>query len=124
MKLFQIEEPDGAPLEADGPGAAVGMHLAEDAAVAVAVGGNAELLARLELGDVRETLLALRGRAEKMLSRPVTHVVLASAKPVDTEGAGLALLRHVSVEEAARLGGGVAALGAAILAEDLAPPAA
>src|SRR5688572_12254820 len=99
------------------------MHLAEDAAVAVAVGGNAELLARLDLGDPRETLLALRGRAEKILSRPVTHVVLAAAKPVDTEGAGLALLRHVSVEEAARLGGGVAALGAAILAEDLAPPA-
>jgi hypothetical protein len=123
VKLFQIEEPDGAPLEVDGPGAAVGIHLAAEAAIAFSVGGNAEILGRAVLGDPLETLLALRGQAEKMLSRPVTHAVIAAEKPVKLEAAGLALLRHVSVEEAARLGGGSAALGAAILAEDLAPPA-
>ncbi len=62
MKLFQIEEPDGSPLEPDGPGMAVGIELspAKGAAVAVAVGGNAELLAgadgatRLALPDLRD----------------------------------------------------------------------
>ena len=76
MKLFQIEEPDGSPLEPDGPGVAVGIELspAKGAAVAVAVGGNAELLtdadgvARAALPDLRDAaalgalLLALRER--------------------------------------------------------------
>src|SRR5258708_234461 len=44
--LFQIEEPDGTPLdEPDGPGAAIGVDLAgARGAVAIAVGGNAEIL--------------------------------------------------------------------------------
>ena len=45
VKLFQIEEPDGAPADPDAPGAAIGIDaggaLAE---VAVAVGGNAIVL--------------------------------------------------------------------------------
>jgi hypothetical protein len=114
VKLFQIEEPDGTPLEAEGPGAAVGMALGDGvAAVAIAVGGNAELLARIPLGDVSETLMQLRGQAEKMLARPVTHAVIASDAAVDPGPAGLVLLRLVP--------GSVGALGAACLAEDLAP---
>ena len=41
MKLFQIEEPDGSPLDAgDGPGAAVGIDIAAGGVgrVAVALG--------------------------------------------------------------------------------------
>jgi hypothetical protein len=114
LKLFQIEEPDGPPMEADGPGAAVGIGLGEGVAtVAIAVGGNAELLAQLPLAEPGETLLALRGRAEKVLARPVTHAVIASDAAVDPAPAGLVLLRLVP----ATLG----ALGAACLAEDLAP---
>ena len=45
VKLFQIEEPDGSPPDPDAPGVAVGIHLGgAHAEVAVAVGGNAELL--------------------------------------------------------------------------------
>src|SRR5260370_8645350 len=95
MKLFQIEEPDGSPLEPEGPGMAVGIELspAKGAAVAVAVGGNAELLAgadgatRLALPDLRDAaalgalMLALRERAEKALARPATHAGGASDAP-------------------------------------------
>ena len=85
MKLFQIEEPDGSPLAGDGPGVAVGIELsaAKGAAVAVAVGGNAEMLsgadgsARLAGAEPAAVLLlALRERAEKALARPVTHAVI------------------------------------------------
>ncbi len=143
MKLFQIEEPDGAPIDSDAPGAAVGIDLAGAVAhVAIAVGGNAEILpdadgnraleaAGAALADV---LLALRARAEKQLARPVTHAVIAC----DADGpkveraagtAGLALLRLVSRREAAALAQGAAAdeasvLGAAVMAEEAAPPAA
>jgi hypothetical protein len=114
LKLFQIEEPDGTPLEAEGPGAAVGIALAEGvASIAIAVGGNAELLARLPLADPAETLRQLRGQAEKMLARPVTHAVIASDAAIDPASAGLVLLRLVPAD--------VGALGAACLAEDLAP---
>jgi hypothetical protein len=114
VKLFQIEEPDGTPLEAEGPGAAVGIVLGEGAAaVAIAIGGNAEFLAQLPLGDLAETLLQLRAQAEKVLARPVTHAVIASDAAVDPASAGLVLLRLVP--------GNVGALGAACLAEDLAP---
>jgi hypothetical protein len=114
LKLFQIEEPDGTPLEADGPGAAVGIALGHGvASVAIAVGGNAELLAQLPIGDPAETLLWLRGQAEKVLARPVTHAVIAADAAVDPAPAGLVLLRLVPAE--------VGALGAACLAEDLAP---
>jgi hypothetical protein len=114
VKLFQIEEPDGSPLEAEGPGTAVGVALGDGiAAVAIAVGGNAELLVKLPLGEPAETLTRLRGQAEKMLARPVTHAVIASDAAVDPAPAGLVLLRLVP--------GSVGALGAARLAEDLAP---
>ncbi|HVA34923.1 MAG TPA: hypothetical protein VNG52_01715 [Stellaceae bacterium] len=141
MKLFQIEEPEGAPLSAEGPGAAVGIDLAAgSAAVAIALGGNAEILPgaggeqRLEtVGQgVEAVLLALRARAEKQLARPVTHAVIAtedgrasSALSAAAEAASLAVLRVVTRHAAA--GGDTAvdaaALGAARMAEDLAPQA-
>ena len=135
MKLFQIEEPEGAPLTSDGPGAAVGIELAlaAGAAVAVAVGGNAEILPgpdgtlRLPVTGLRSgaadwdraalgrLLLALRERAEKTLARPVTHAVVALASPDDAaraalaaaaEHAGLGLLRVIDIAEAAALARG------------------
>jgi hypothetical protein len=146
MKLFQIEEPDGPPLDAEGPGVAVGIELSprKGAAVAVAVGGNAELLPgadgapRLALplpGDqaaLGALLLALRERAEKALARPVTHAVVASdaldaaarqALDAAAVTAGVVLLRVVpAAEAAARAPGATAAdapaLGAAIQAEE------
>ncbi|HEX4193552.1 MAG TPA: hypothetical protein VHY80_10655 [Stellaceae bacterium] len=134
-KLFQIEEPDGSPLDPSGPGAAVGIGIHKSGrvlqgAVAVAVGGNAEILPGsegervLDSGDLAELLLGLRSRAEKQLARPVTHAVVM-APPIEAgplalaaEGAGLVLLDSVdpgtkSVE--------AAALEAAAMAEDLAP---
>ncbi|MGO8918160.1 MAG: Hsp70 family protein [Stellaceae bacterium] len=152
MKLFQIEEPDGTPLESDGPGAAVGIELsaASGAAVAVALGGNAELLpgadgaARVAASGLEDEqavaalLLLLRERAEKALARPVTHAVVALAAPsararqatsAAAAAAGLVLLRLVgSSEAAARAPGARPAdapvLGAAIQAEDDAAPLA
>ncbi len=141
MKLFQIEEPDGSPL--DGPGVAVGIELspAKGAAVAVAIGGNAELLpgadgaGRIAAADPRDTgalLLALRERGEKALARPVTHAVIAARAPDDearhaltraAQAAGLAVLRVLDAGTAAALARGAraedaAVLGAAIQAED------
>ncbi len=135
MKLFQIEEPDGTPLEAEGPGVPVGIDLAPGggAAIAVAVGGNAEIL-----GDdagkaaLHELFLALRGRAEKMLARPVTHAVIAAdisgegARRVlvtAAEAAGLTVLGVMERSAAAARARGAPAgdapvLGAAIQAED------
>ena len=150
MKLFQIEEPDGSPLDSDGPGAAIGIELsqAKGAAVAVAVGGNAELIpgadgvARLPASRLDDAtalgaqLLQLRERAEKALARPVTHAVVALAVPGDAAAqavakaaaaAGLALLRVIDAGDAAALAPGASAadaavLGAAIQAEDDAAP--
>ncbi len=131
MKLFQIEEPDGSPLDATGPGAAVGIAVGKDGgAVAVALGGNAEILPGadgerlLVENDLAALLLGLRSRAEKQLARPVTHAVVAlppiEAGPlaVAAEAAGIAVLETLdrgtnSTEQAA--------LEAAVLAEDLAP---
>jgi molecular chaperone DnaK (HSP70) len=146
MKLFQIEEPDGSPLDGDGPGVAVGIELSvkKGAAVAVAVGGNAELLAeRLTMPSLddaaalRTLMLQLRERAEKAMARPVTHAVVALDKPeaarqavtAAADGAGLALLRLIETGAAAALAKGAAAadapvLGAAIQAEDDAAPLA
>jgi hypothetical protein len=150
MKLFQIEEPDGAPLAGDGPGAAVGIALSPPAAavVAIAVGGNAQILPGHDGeatpvvavrgsdgawdGDaLGALLLALRGRAEKALARPVTHAVIALVAPDATlatslaaaaQSAGLALLRVMDASSAASLARGdgidAAALGAAMQAED------
>ena len=137
MKLFQIEEPKSAPLSADGPGAAVGIDLAlSSAAVAIALGGNAEILPGAD-GERRlstdgqaldSVLLALRARAEKQLARPVTHVVIATpdgrggaALETAAKAAGLAVLRVVMQRAAAGADSGAdaAALGAARIAEDL-----
>src|SRR5215472_17630151 len=102
--LFQIEEPDGSPLDeaAAGPGVAIGIDLSGTrGAVAFAVGGNAEILTARdgspgpETAGLRDTagefavertgavLLALRGIAERALARPVTHAVIAIAPPAD-----------------------------------------
>jgi hypothetical protein len=97
MKLFQIEEPEGGPLPAEGPGASVGIDLAQGgSAVAVSLGGNAEILPdgggekRLDpqgvfgpggsfnAKNLAAHLLALRARAERQLARPVTHAVIAA----------------------------------------------
>jgi len=131
MKLFQIEEPEGPPLEASGPGLAVGIAVGKGAgAVAYAIGGNAEILPGsdgaklLAESDLAALLLGLRSRAEKQLAQPVTHAVVAlppiEAGPlvVAANAAGLTVIDTLdpgtkSVESAA--------LEAAILAEDLAP---
>ena len=111
-KLFQIEEPDGSPLDPTGPGAAVGIGIektgrALKGAVAFAVGGNAEILPSgdgerlLAGGDLAELMLGLRSRAEKQLARPVTHAVVM-VPPIEEgplalaiEAAGLRLLDSV-----------------------------
>ena len=82
-------------------------------------------------------LLALRARAEKQLARPVTHAVIA-APGLDAEAhativkaaaaAGIELLALYTSDEAISFAKGMvtadaAALGAAIRAEDEAPPA-
>jgi hypothetical protein len=140
MKLFQIEEPDGTPLESDGPGVAVGIDFSTDGIgrIAISVGGNAEILpdadgARtLAAAPGTELFLALRGRAEKQLARPVTHAVIATDKTdraaieAAAGAAGLTILRVITRREAAALATGAprdeaAALGAAMAAEDLAP---
>jgi Ethanolamine utilization protein EutJ (predicted chaperonin) len=139
MKLFQIEEPDGSPpAGADGPGAAVGIDLASPAAeVAIALGGNAELLPAREgdpplatagardaagwRGDAaRELLLALRARAERALARPVTHAVIVAPPPLSdaardaiataAANAGYTVLRIVE-PEAAIAKAGIPAVG-------------
>jgi hypothetical protein len=130
-KLFQIEEPEGPPLDASGPGAAVGMAIGrDDGAVAIAIGGNAEILPDsdgapvLHEKDLTALLKGLRARAEKQLARPVTHAVIA-LRPIEegplavaAAAAGIAVLDLLDpgtkpVERAA--------IEAAILAEDLAP---
>jgi hypothetical protein len=151
MKLFQIEEPDGTSVDPDAPGAAVGMDVvALGGAVAIAVGGNAEILpgnagerwleASGLVGEnknfdglaLASLLRELRGRAEKQLARPVTHAVIA-AEPFDeaalasaAAAAGLSVLRLLERRLAAERAAGApaaesAVLGAAIEAEELAP---
>ena len=144
MKLFQIEEPDGAPVDPEAPGVAIGIDIGgREAEVAVAVGGNAVVLGDregfgLDLAVPAPSAAAERWqvlfegarlRAERMLAQPVTHAVLAMASAPDAAlavllstaaaAAGLTLLRIVAHE--ALGGAGPAALAAAILAEDLAP---
>jgi hypothetical protein len=141
MKLFQIEEPDGSPTDAaEGPGAAVGIDIAPGGIgrVAIAVGGNGEILPdadgerTLRTRDVTDLLLGLRSRAEKQLARPVTHAVIAAdnAERVGLEAAAaaaeLTLLRVIERRAAAALATGApaeeaAVLGAAISAEEMAP---
>jgi hypothetical protein len=133
-KLFQIEEPDGSPLDPSGPGAAVGIGIRKagrllQGAVAVAVGGNAEILPGsggervLDSDDLAALLLGLRSRAEKQLARPVTHAVVmpppieAGPLALAIEAAGLTLLDSV---DPGTKSAEAAALEAAALAEDLA----
>ena len=139
MKLFQIEEPDGAPVDADAPGVAVGIDIAPGnvGRVAIAVGGNAEILPdgdgtrTLSLALHRDLLLALRGRAEKQLARPVTHAVIAvdeadaAAIAAAAVATGIIVLgvipRADAAPPASAAGEEAAVLGAAMRAEDLAP---
>jgi len=84
------------------PGVAVGIDLAAPhGAVAVAVGGNAETLeardgepgpataslrdpaGRFDPAATAAALLALRGRAERALGRPVTHAAIVVSEPLD-----------------------------------------
>src|SRR5579863_2244322 len=120
MKLFQIEEPDGSPPDPDAPGVAVGIDIGGGMAeVAVAVGGNASLLAdregfALDLPvpapsappeEWQQLFEGARLRAERALAQPVTHAVLAVAAPPDpgfaarlsaaSAAAGLTLLQIV-----------------------------
>jgi hypothetical protein len=130
-KLFQIEEPDGGPVDASVPGVAVGMALGRaEGAVAIAVGGNAEILpgndgaTLLIETDITALLKGLRAWAEKQLARPVTHAVIA-IRPIEegplaaaAEAAGLVVLEQIDIgtKPIER-----AASEAAVLAEDLAP---
>ena len=144
MKLFQIEEPDGAPFDPDAPGAAVGIDATgARGEVAFAIGGNAVSLEDRE-GFVVELPVPAAGaastdwqtffegarlRAERALGRPVTHAVIALGAAVEpvvlerlrgaADAVGLSLLDVVSwkaVDTAEP-----PALAAAVLAEDLAP---
>lgn len=143
MKLFQIEEPDGSPSDPDIPGVAIGIDASGGlAAVAVSVGGNALILADREgferdlsvpgpdapLGDWQTLFEGTRLRAERALSRPVTHAVLvfAALDPAlaaellrASEAAGIELMRVLSPADLPT--GGVPAEAAAVLAEDMAP---
>jgi hypothetical protein len=131
MKLFQIEEPEGPLHDSSGPGAAVGIALGKGVgAVAIAVGGNAELLPGvdgtrlLENADLGELLLGLRARAEKQLARPVTHAVIAllpiEAGPlvIAADQAGLAVLATLDLGTKPV---DASAIEAALQAEDMAP---
>jgi hypothetical protein len=138
VKLFQIEEPDGSPADPDAPGAAVGIDASGPVAeVAVAIGGNAAVLADRDGFEVDLTvpsptapisewqvlLERARLRAERALARPVTHAVLVADESVvgtlqrAVAEAELMLLRIVTPDKIAE----PRAETAAILAEDLAP---
>ncbi len=144
MKLFQIEEPDGGPVDPTASGAAIGIDVGgAEAEVAFSVGGNAVVLGDREgfegalavpivtAGEAQwqELFEAARIRAERALARPVSHAVVVIAAPADNnlsnelreaaEAAGLTVLRLIRKAELPA--GPNASLTAAILAEDLAP---
>jgi len=144
VKLFQIEEPDGGPVDPSAPGAAIGIDAAGvEVEVAFSVGGNAVVLAdregfervlavpdaAAEEAKWQELFEAARIRAERALARPVSHAVVVLGALADAdlpnklreaaEAAGLTVLRLV--REAELSAGANASLTAAILAEDLAP---
>jgi hypothetical protein len=144
VRLFQIEEPAGGPTDPDAPGAAVGIDASGDLAeVAMAVGGNAVMLAdrdgfehplpvppiAVTAAAWRELFEHLRLRAERALSRPVTHaVVVVAARPEPAAAvallaaagaAGVTILQLTTAREL--VPAAVPALAAAALAEDLAP---
>jgi hypothetical protein len=148
VRLFQIEEPEGGPSDPEAPGAAIGIDISSGMAeVAVAVGGNAVILADRDgferalpvppagatSAEWRDLFEGARLRAERALSRPVTHAVVVTAGPPDpvnlatvlaaAEAAGVAVLHIAAARELAPAT--TPALTAAILAEDMAPrPAA
>ena len=140
MKLFQIEEPDGGPIDSSAPGAAIGIDATgAEVEVAFSVGGNAIVLGDREgferalvvpdatAGEAQwqEMFEAARIRAERALARPVSHAVVVLGVELPdklreaAEAAGLEVLRLS--RKAELLAGASAALTAAILAEDLAP---
>ena len=144
MKLFQIEEPDGGPVDPRASGAAIGIDAGGSRAeVAFSVGGNALVLDDREgfeqelvvpgnsagTAAWQELFEGARMRAERALARPVSDaVIVLAAAPDDRTAAfitkaaadaGLGVLRLVGRGE---LPAGLpAAFGAAMLAEDLAP---
>jgi hypothetical protein len=144
VKLFQIEEPEGGPVDPGVPGAAIGIDASSgEANIAFSVGGNAEILIDRDAGapalpvpgaaaakaQWQELLEAAKLRAERALARPVTHAVIAVADPPGTAiaewvnaaatEAGLEMLRLLTSAELPS--GSVTVLAAAMLAEDLAP---
>jgi hypothetical protein len=145
VKLFQIEEPDGGPVDPAAAGAAIGIDASGIVVeVAFSVGGNALVLAdrdgleqmlsvpsrAAEKTEWQAVFEAARTRAERALARPVTHAVIVLADAPDAEsgvrirdaaaGAGLEALQLVGATECPA--GLSVPLAAAMLAEDLAPP--
>ena len=144
MKLFQIEEPHGGPVDPSASGAAIGIDAGGTCAeVAFSVGGNALVLDDREgfeqvlavpgklagTAAWQEFFEGARMRAERALARPVSDAVIVLAAPPDgrtaafiaeaAAGAGLGVLRLAGRDE---LSAGLSlALAAAMLAEDLAP---
>jgi hypothetical protein len=142
VRLLQIEEPGGGPTDPDLREAAIGIDASGAVAeAAFAVGGNAVCLReRAEFAGIsrvpaaavkaewRSMFEALRLRAERVLSRTVTHaVVVLSALPGGAEPmlrsaaaeAGIEILRLASAAELSA--GECPLLAAAILAEELLP---
>ena len=138
--MFQIEEPDGSPADPDVPGAAVGIDVTgTEVEVAIAVGGNAVVLAdrqgfKLDLSvrsasstapDWKNLLEGAKLRAERALARPVTHAVVVAdetlTEPLHSGAAELELVLLRFLRPAQIPDGQARVLAAAILAEDLAP---
>lgn len=144
MKLFQIEEPDGAPADPSAPGAAIGIDASgTEIEVAFSIGGNVVVLADREgyerplaipdaaaaTAQWQELFEGARTRAERALARPVSHAVIVLAVSSDAElsnerreaaeAAGLRVLRLIGKTELPA--GTRTVLAAAILAEDMAP---
>jgi hypothetical protein len=141
LKLFQIEEPEGGPADPAAPGAAIGIDArGAGAEVAFSVGGNALVLEDREgfelalpvpasgagIAAWQEVFEGACIRAERALARPVTHAVIAIPNGANetflreaAQRAGLEVLRLLSADELSA--GPTPALGAAILAEELAP---
>jgi hypothetical protein len=144
VKLFQIEEPDGGPVDPNEAGAAIGIDAGgARAEVAFSVGGNAVILddrpgfeqtlpvpsTRAQVATWQRFLEGARIRAERALARPATHAVVVLAAIPDAnavtrlrqaaEGAGLEVL--VVTGRGELPADATPALAAAILAEDLAP---
>src|SRR5205807_1619773 len=100
VKLFQIEEPDGAPTDPSAPGAAIGIDAGgAEVEVAFSVGGNAVVLSDREgferalaipnatagQAQWRDLFEAARIRAERALACPVSHAVIVLAGAADAD---------------------------------------